>query len=317
MQRTLRVDYQAEPICPDERAFVDLARQRVREWPGPSDHPTLVARVVARKEGRGFEGRLVLEDSTGASLGVREIHETRCDDVVLALALFLGVALEADAVEASRAKGAVPAEPVVPAKPLEAPRSPSTRRGPPPSEVKAERSAEVFVTGGAHGVSGRTPNVAAGVALGLEARPPTDARVVPSLGLAVDVAPYSTIERGRGHVTFGWGALVASGCVSFEHFRGPQREGQWEPWACARAEVGALRAASSGYERNESATKPWLGAGAEAGVALWVAPRVALTFGGGATVPILRQSFVLSGMSLFRVPLVAAELGVGMKVRVW
>lgn len=313
-ERTLRVDYLAAPTCPDERTFVELARQRVRDWPEPSDQPSLVARVRARKVERGFEGRLVLEDSAGTSLGVREIHENDCEDVVLALALFLGVALEADAAEASRAKRAVPAEPVVPPS-TAAPRA--VRPKPPRSENASEKSLEGYVTGGVHGVSGRTPNVAAGLALGIEARVPKAARVVPSFGLAVDVAPYSTTDRGRGHVAFGWGALVATGCVSFEHFRALDREGQWEPWACARAEGGGLWAASSGYEKNESATKPWLAAGADAGVALWITPRVAFTLGGGATVPILRQSFVLSGISLFRVPLVAAELGLGMKVRAW
>lgn len=312
-ERTLRVDYQADPACPDEETFVELARQRVRDWPPPSEHPSLVAHAVARRGAHGFDGRLVLEDSAGASLGIREIHEAKCDDVVLALALFLGVALEADAAEVSRAKRPVSPEPVV--------HSPSPARRPtrptPPPEKAAESRLEGYVTGGVHGVSGRTPNVAAGLALGIEARVPTDARVVPSFGLAVDVAPYSTIDRGRGHVTFGWGALVATGCASFEHFRAPDREGQWEPWACARAEGGALRAASSGYEQNESAVKPWLGAGADVGVALWVTPRVAFTLGGGVTIPILRQSFVLSGISLFRVPVVAAELGLGMKVRAW
>src|SRR5262245_16627134 len=95
--RSLRIDYQAPASCPDEGRFVALARDRVREWPRIVEQGELVARVRTEKKDRAFVGHLSLEDAAGRPLGGRTIQEANCDDVVLALALFLAVALEADA----------------------------------------------------------------------------------------------------------------------------------------------------------------------------------------------------------------------------
>jgi len=314
-----RIDYAAPPSCPDESRFVELVWQRVRSWPKRAEQQSLVAHVRVEAEDEAapalFVGRLALEDPSGASLGEREIHERSCEEVVLALALFLAVALESETAQAGGLAGA----------PLETdPIAPSRVAGR-AAEKKASASAPVppapgttwNVVAGAHAVTGRTPEVAAGASAALELRPRTAWPVAPYAGLGVDVVPYSTASEGRGDVVFGWAALVGTGCVAFEGVRERLFAGTWEPWLCARAEAGGLRAVSRGYDINQARIRSWLAAGGEVGLAWWLRPDFALTLGGGASIPFIRQAFVVNEARIYRSPAVTAELGLGIKVRAW
>jgi hypothetical protein len=323
-----RIDYDAPASCPDQSRFVELVWQRLRAWPKRAEQQSLVAHV--RVEGEAdtglFVGRLTLEEpSSGASLGEREIHEGSCEEVVLALALFLAVALESETVEAgasrttplgsdsletSRAPGAV--ENVTSG----APRAAEKKALAPRTVTPAPRSAWNIVAG-AHAVTGRTPEVAAGASAALELRPRISWPVVPYAGLGVDVVPYSTVSTGRGEVVFGWAALVGTACAAFEGVRNRFFAGRWEPWVCARGEAGGLRAASRGFDINQAKIRSWLAAGGEVGVACWLRPNFAVTFGGGASIPLIRQAFVVNDARVYRSPTVTAELGVGLKLRAW
>lgn len=325
--RTMRVDYAVDAACPSEATFVDFARARVREWPVSARNPDLLARARAQREGAVFVGRLELEDASGSVVGAREIREASCEDVVLALALFLAVALEADADSSQHAPtdaGAaapIPDEPVrtpavAPANPVPT-RSSSVVSRRPPSPADSDHDAW-YLTGGVHAVSGRTPALAAGASVGLAFRPGIAWPVVPYASLAFDAAPYSTVARDGGHVSFAWAGVTAAGCLAFSGSHRQVDAEHWEPWGCARFEAGGLRAASHGYDVDKTGdVRTWLAAGAGTGVLYWFDSRIGIGLDANAVVPLVRQTFFLNDEKLFRTPAVAAELGIDVRLRVW
>ncbi len=320
--RSVRIAYDAAPSCPDARRFVELARDRVREWATVDERGELVARARTEKVDGVFVGRLSLEDASGTSLGVRTIQDADCEEVVLALALFLAVALEAEAAhprapastvaETPPAAGAVGAPPPGDAQPRPPPRSP-------PARARDASAIRWELTARAHGVTGRMPGIAAGGALAIELGPRRAAALRPFAGVGFDVVPYSERSEGRGHVELGWGVVFGRVCAGVD-LAGRSASGDrgWiEPWACARAEAGGLRAASRGYLVNRTEYLPWYAAGAEAGLAL----RLSQTIGVGAflhaSAPIVRHELVLGDLRVFRAPIVSGEAGLELKVRIW
>ncbi len=313
--RLPRIDYVAPPSCPDQSRFVELVWQRVRAWPKRAEQQPLVAHVRVEEDSALFVGRLTLEDpSSGASLGEREIHEGNCEEAVLALALFLAVALESETLETG-----VSATSPLESESLETSRAPGAaekKTAAPPTSTAAPGAAW-NVAARAYAVTGRTPDVAAGASVALELRPRIAWPVIPYAGLGVDIAPYSTVSEGRGHVDFGWAALVGTACAAFERVRDRFFAGRWEPWVCARGEAGGLRAVSRGFDINQATIRTWLAAGGEVGLACWLRPNFAVTFGAGASIPFIRQGFVVNDARIFRSPAITAELGVGLKLRAW
>ena len=320
--RSVRIDYEAAPSCPDEQRFVELARDRVREWASVDERGELVARARTAKVEGVFVGRLSLEDAAGTSFGERTIQDADCEEVVLALALFLAVALEAEAAHPrapastaaespppASAVGALPGNDVQPQPPLRSPTPPA----PNASAIRWELTAR------AHGVTGRMPGAAAGGALAIELGPRRASALRPFGGVGFDVVPYSERSEGRGHLELGWGAVFGRVCAGLDlSDRAAKGERGWiEPWACARAEAGGLRAASRGYVVNRTEYLPWYAAGAELGVAL----RLSQTIGVGAflhaLVPIVRHELVLGDLRVFRAPIVSGEAGLELKVRIW
>jgi len=320
--RSVRIDYEAAASCPDEQRFVELARDRVREWATVDERGELVARARTEKVDAVFVGRLSLEDAAGASLGVRTIQDADCEEVVLALALFLAVALEAEAAHprapaspgaesppAASAVGAPPASDVQARPPLRPPPAPAHDA----SAIRWELAAR------AHAVTGRMPGAAAGGALAIELGPRRASGLRPFGGIGFDVVPYSERSEGRGHVQLGWGAVFGRLCAGLDLSDQPTKgdRGWIEPWACARAEAGGLRAASRGYVVNRTEYLPWYAAGAELGAAM----RLSQTIGVGAflhgSVPFVRHELVLGDQRVFRAPIVSGEAGLELKVRIW
>jgi len=313
--RTLGIVYAADTSCPDERTFVALAHERVREWPDAASSPDLVARVEAREDAEGYVGRLSLEDSGRASIGTREIREARCDDVVLALAVFLAVALEASLSKSPPTNTPPTSENAdAPAQPSARTAEQAPRISTPPKPART-RAIPWYVSAAAQMFSGRTALVAPGASLALEVRGTTP--VAPFGALGVEAVPYSRVSRGRGHVKFGWTAVTAGLCVALGGPRQGDRAHPWEPWVCARGELGGLRASSDGYDVDRTRTRLWLSAGGQIGLGYWVDPRVALTAAGGLGFPIIRQTFALSAEPLFESPALTAELGIGVRWQIW
>lgn len=320
--RSIRVDYQAARSCPDERRFVDLARDRVRQWATIEEHGELVARARAEEQDGTFVGHLSLEDAAGKPLGVRTIQDTDCEEVVLALALFLAVALEAEAANphapSSTIADAPPAaNPETPA-PVDV-RGPRPTRAPPPRPQDTSGIAWELVAR-AHAVTGRMPDTAPGAALAVELGPRRRSSMLRPFGsLGIDAAPYAELREGRGQVELGWGAVFGRACVGFDlSNRTTRADYSWlEPWVCARAEGGSLRAASRGYAVNRTEQLSWYAAGAEAGVAIRLSHLLSVGVFTHAMVPIVRHELVLGERRVFRAPIVTGEAGLELKFRIW
>jgi hypothetical protein len=329
--RSLRIDYEAPATCPDERRFVELARDRVREWPAIDEHGELVARVRTERAHGAFVGRLSLEGSAGQSLGARTIQEASCEDVVLALALFLAVALDADAESHTHVPASRPVDapapvapsslaPLAPAAPVAKNASHDAPAPPRASPAGEERRTTFQVLARAHGVMGRMPDVvpAAALAVELGARP-RSSRLRPSASLGLDLAPYASQREGRGHVELGWGALFGRGCLAYPLDPASEHGNalRVEPWSCARAEAGILRAASYGYATNRTENLGWYAVGAEVGASLWLSPIMSVGIFGQAMVPLVRHDLVLSEALLYRSPWITGEAGLELKMRIW
>jgi hypothetical protein len=78
-----------------------------------------------------------------------------------------------------------------------------------------------------------------------------------------------------------------------------------------------LRASAQGYASNEVGLRAWFAAGADAGIGLWLTSKLALGVRVGASAPLVRQVFVLNEAPVFSSPAVTAELGIGIKLRIW
>jgi hypothetical protein len=317
--RSVRIDYEAVPSCPDERRFVELARDRVREWATIDERGELVARARTEKLNGAFVGRLSLEDAAGgASLGERTIQDADCEEVVLALALFLAVALEAEATHPRAPASTVAETPPVEHR-VDVRRAANLPPRPPPAQKGDASAIRWGLAARAHGVTGRMPGVAAGAALAIELGPRWTSALRPFGGVGVDVVPYSERSEGRGHVELGWGAVFGRVCAGLDVSgrRTSDDRGWIEPWACARVEAGGLRAASRGYAVNRTEYLPWYAAGAEAGVALRLSQLISVGAFLHAAAPIVRHELVLGDLRVFRAPILTGEAGLELKVRIW
>ncbi|MBX3217268.1 MAG: hypothetical protein KF850_34880 [Labilithrix sp.] len=321
--RSVRIDYEAAHACPDERRFVELTRDRIRPWATIDEHGELVARVRAEPEEGGFAGRLSLEDTAGTSLGVRAIQDADCEEVVLALALFLAVALEAEAANPHAAPSTRPEAPPGPSlevtPPPARPRADARAPRPPPPAQKAS-AIDWRLVARAQGVTGRMPDAALGGAIALELGPRHRSSMLRPYGsLGIDAVPYSERREGRGQLELGWGAVFGRVCAGFDvSGRSDGAVGGWlEPWACGRAEAGGLQAASRGYAVNRTELLPWYAAGLEAGLAVRLSQLFSLGVFANAMAPIVRHELVLGDVRVFRAPIVTAEAGLELKVRIW
>ena len=321
--RSLHIEYRAAPSCPDEHRFVELARDRVREWPTIAEHGDLIARVRTEKEDAAFVGRMSLEDAAGRSLGAREIQESDCEDVVRALALFLAVALEADAESHARSQTSTPVEPPSAATALPPPAGapvdmPAPMPPPPPPRDASVMTWQAFAR--VHGMTGRMPDPMPGAALGIELGSRRAAAALRPFGsLGIDAAPNTTRREGRGRVELGWGTLFGRACLGFDLRARAHRQDDalFEPWACVRAEGGRLQAASRGYVTNRSETLAWYAVGPETGLSVRLSQVVSASVFAHAMFPLVRHELVLHEAPLFRAPWIAGEAGLEMKVRIW
>jgi len=315
--RSVRVEYQGARSCPDERQFIELARDRVRQWATIEEDGELVARATIEEQDAAFAGRLSIENAAGQSLGIRSIQGADCEDVALALALFLAVALEAEASNA-HTPAAIAAE-GPPDAPASEPRPQADERAPvppspPPRSHHASAIAWQLVTR-AHGVIGRMPDPALGGAFAVELAPRQRSSMLRPFGtLGIDAAPYSERREGRGHVELSWGAIFGRVCAALD---GGARDGRLELWACARVEGGGLRAASRGYAVNRTEYLPWYAAGLETGATVRLSHRLSIGAFAQAMAPLVRHELVLGERRVFRAPVLTGEAGLELKVRIW
>jgi len=284
----LSLDWTAPPGCPiaaEVRAQVESLLGAPA--PGRARRPLAVR---GRVETRGEVSVLHLGTSETNGEGERTLEGATCSEVASAAALIVALAIDPDAVAASRSPPPVatfdpPASSSPPPAPPPTSPEPPPRAPPPVRPVPARPESGGAPGGGLElGVlldTATLPGVSAGPSIALTLAP---AR---GMGLALEgayVLPrFADAGSGDGDkgadVALGLGAL--SGCARLAL-------GEAEIGPCGGLEAGALLAEGRGFRTSSSDTVTWLGLrlGAEARVPL--AGSFGLRAGAGAVVALLR-----------------------------
>jgi hypothetical protein len=334
----LRVDWTAEPSCPDAEALrVELVRLLHRELRFDPDAEARVEGII-RRRGGGFE--LELSVSAGELHERRTLTADRCEELRTAAALVVAVALEPWA--AGEAPRSVPEPEDAPeVVPPEAPGeheqdAASTETGADPPTAPVPRAPEEDYDDSLDleppaAAPSPSPSARRSVRVGLlvhgglgVAQP---VRLAGGLGGAIAVlgrawrVELTGIHWWPTQVDVAQGASVrarlAAGGV-----RGcwvPGR-GRWELPACAGLEAGAIRARATGPGVTTiTSTGPWLGIVAGAGAAWRATGWLAVRASADLTIAAWRPTFHLEqGSSVVTVltpPPVGARLLAGVELR--
>ena len=336
--RSVRIDYEAAPGCPDERTFADQLRARSAKIAVATDGATSVRVRIAARGGR-FEGEMTLSEPKG-----HEAHrrvEGGCGDVTAALALITALALDPTASTASDPEAPASAPPSAPATPSAVAPSPSAPSPPPVSPPKQEppaRPAEPPVAPprsdseplseadarahpwgwsiGAHAglTGGVAPSPLVSVPAFLEVWRRSPHLFAPGLRLRFERADSGAVSAGSaaGGGDFVWTAGSLDLCPI-----------AWAPWRvrvslCARGEGGTLAASGTGISPARSSTRPWVSVGLVARVRVGVVGSLFLEIEGGAFAPVVRDRFFVEpDATVQRAPAIAAAGAAGVGVTFW
>jgi hypothetical protein len=343
----LRVDWTAEPSCPNAEALrVELARLLHREL---RFDPTAEARIEAVI--RGHRGAFVLELSVFAG----ELHEQRtltaerCEEFRTAAALVVALALE------PWAAGFVPhAVPEPEGEPADTP--PTAPQEQDTAGTEVDRAGDHAATQSGAGQAGepatRVPLLDAAASFGLDppappSPPEPPARRPGRVGLLVQgglgIAQHTTLAGGLGgaiaYLGRGWRieltgihwwpthknaakGVTVHARLTAGGVRGcwaPGR-GRWELQLCGGLEAGAMRARATGPSVTPiTSTGPWLGLLVGAGAVWRVTGWMAVRASADLTVAAWRPAFHLDQASkvvpVFTPPPVGVRMLVGVELR--
>lgn len=334
----LRVDWTAEPSCPDAEALrVELVRLLRRELRFDPDAEARVEGIIRRRAG-AFE--LALSVSAGELHERRTLTAERCEELRTAAALVVSLALEPWA--AGMAQPSVPepeteGEPTEPKAPPEAPDEHATANTEldPPGEPAPPVMLE--------------PDDDASLALeppGPPPSPPPPVRRRGHVGLLVHgglgIAQHATLAGGLGgalaYLGRSWrveltaihwfptridaGGASVRPRLTTGGVRGcwvPHR-GRWELPICGGLEAGAMRASATGSGvTTVTSTGPWLGLLAGAGAAWRATSWLALRASADLTVAAWRPAFHLvagsKAVPVLTPPPVGARVLAGVELR--
>jgi hypothetical protein len=336
--------YRADEGCPDRGQF----ERRVRARLAAGEQPATGRRfdVSLWRDARGARGRLEL---VGQDTGpARALAAASCEEAADALALVAALMLrdlggaeiqsptregaaprssgharprarddEARASEQrEREQPTPPAERHVPAQEAAQPEAPPLAarepdRTPAAAPARAFFSAprlELALSGFA--AFRVAPHVRPGLelALSLSARAAGGARLSAQLGLRASLPDRVRNEDGRAR--FSWYAAAPALCVA-----GPERR-LWA-FACALAELGALRARGRASDSGHAYARFWGALGPAAGAGLTLHPRVGLRLSGELLGVLVRDRFRLAGRPVFTVPSLAFRAELGVWITIW
>jgi hypothetical protein len=333
----VRIDYHAEPGCPDTAAFLRAVAALTPNAQAP-EPGARARRFTVRIERARAEliGRLHIEEIDGVG-AEREVRAPTCNDVVAALALVTALAIDAGPIDApppasaSASPSSAPPPPprpsaTIPAPPAtSAPPSSSAVPRPPPPPPAFSASGAVPLppppppsptTWAPHLELGAAANAWGAVApraawggsafLDWSGWGPTD--FTPSVRLGVGVAESPPSAAGRGSAAFRLVAVRVAGCP-FLLATGPL-----VTRPCVGLDFGALHGMGSGLIHSFRQTRTWGDLG--------VGPRLQLRLGrswvleGEATLllPLIRDTFVFEQPRtiIHEVPVVSAAGALGL-----
>lgn len=290
-----RLSYAASAQCPSDNAF----RHRVSEltprvvWiaSGESSKDFTIRFSV---DGRGARGVLNLR-SANAELLVRRLQAASCDELSEAMAIIVALILDPDAKLSPPPREPVPVEST----------SAETRAAPAPRprSLRASFSPELFVVGGP------TPSPAVGAALGvsvlfLERSP---------LQLAVRASARASrseeLSTQYGMASFSWRAMSLELCPLGSPSRRIARvEG------CVTFDAGQI-VASAGSNPGAEAQRTWLAPGASLHTGLYPLDFLGLEATGGASLPLIRDRFLLTPFAIHQPAALAWRAGLALSLQ--
>ena len=268
------------------------------------------------RRGKGFRATLVLRDARGEELGTREISrdDPSCEALTEPLALVIAVMIDPDA-----SPGTPPAPEPAPPAPPPAPRvivQTRTERVYVPVPVPVEKPSWHLIADIA--LSGRlgfglVPEVGPGLSASGLIIP---LRYLGFEGRAAILLPVSAEVQGGAQISFTHGVLGGGLCPF------PVTLGRVLLSGCGLSDLGILIARPTGLPRAVNETRITLAGGVGARASILLAAPLTVRLGVDAMVPLLRESFVITGpagdeIEVFRQsPItVAVDVGLGVSFR--
>ncbi len=255
--RAVRLDYSAEPGCPDRSAFFELVRLRASavELADTGEHGRRFT-VSLEKDAQHqlYRGRLGEPGDAGEV--TRTLEGASCEEVARGVALVIAVQL-----------GPAGSEPE--ASPSSRPRTMATPPRAPPRIPEKRLSFELAVLGGASvgltsSIGSRAaPTVQGGVELRSISGPWF---VRPSLRLAISVARAPEMQDREGTVDATLGSALLRACPLAVPGLGPRLS--IEP--CATIELGRLFSTGRTPRAELTTSSPWTAVGGAAHMLTWV-----------------------------------------------
>ncbi|HEY2404839.1 MAG TPA: hypothetical protein VGI10_02505 [Polyangiaceae bacterium] len=293
-----RLEYWAHGNCPDAEEFALQLRARAPALRPAVGAEPAVGFYAELAEGHGSAyGRLTARTLDGREI-TRDVGGPTCDDVVTALALIAALSLE-------------PNEAQVPVS--KRPRPPPAEHLPADEFTLPKPGASAVTYGVGLGVAFESlvaPSPSTGVFFDFEAEGPPES-LQPLFILSANRATSLPALTKAGNLSVTWLAVRSAGC--------PVRWPQGVPLflrPCGFFEIGSLdgRVDSPGAEGG--GTKLWLAAGVYARIEALVGEVLAFGLDGGASVPLIRDSFSnAAGQLAYRLPLYGVTGRLGLSYR--
>jgi hypothetical protein len=267
----LRIEYRADPSCPDEPAFVARVRARTALFHVVTSGDASRTFKVSLQAGRSPSGRIEIQEA-GRAQGARSVSAATCSEVADAIALVAALAIDPRALSAnpgldagSPDAGALDASPDQGVADAAIDATPEPRVVPPP-EVTPPAAAGASEPQDAGQASASEP---IGLFAGADLTATTG--VAPG-GAIVGIAPFlgwRFIRVGFVFASSGTVGVGSAGTAQFDWAIGrldacplTLRYGIASASACARIEAGELTAAGVTVASPQSRTSAWFAPGA-------------------------------------------------------
>jgi hypothetical protein len=299
----IRVTFTAPAGCPDTDAFTAevTARTAKARLASPGE-PARSFTVTITTSGKKARGKLIIDDPRGPSSS-REVSGESCAEVASALALVTALAIDPNASTAAKPPPPPPKPPPPPPMPhvLLPPRDP---RPPPPytslpwwgplgSPLPAAPSAPPSprwrFTAALHAgiASGVAPGVVPAITASVDVSRLGESVLSPAFRLSLSAAQSGYLAVGSGFLRarFRWMAGRVEGCPIRVAIAGPLAA-----YPCALVDAGALEAVGLPYQP-AATTRPWVAPGVLGRFHIALFEDVQLELQGGATFPLVRDTF--------------------------
>jgi hypothetical protein len=331
----IHIAFVAPSGCPDATSFLEQVRARtLKARRAEAGESARTFTVTVTQQAQRIHGRLKIEDPP-APPSVRDVSGEQCSEIVSALALITALAIDPRASTAPQATLPAPPKPPVEEKPApEAPEDtpPPALPPPVPAELPAPRpgpsplprSAPPALLPSALLPRWRTSlgmhftllgAVAPGILPGAEGflalERTGSATLSPAFRLSALWAESGAIRRGPALASFTWMAWRLEGCpLRFT----PSARVRLSP--CGLLDAGMLQAEGRGRAAAGRSLRPWIAPGLLGRLELEATKELFFEVEGGATFPLVRDTFYIApATDVHRVPVAGALFAAGAGVR--